>query len=449
MKKIFTLLTLMLLAMTQQAKAADVVIFSTDFKNTDVWPVGTITASTEKNGMYFNCENAITANGLEMSAGNVSAARWISIPLSNINKSFKAVFTVPSSNTHFVYLVSEGTDYTTARQPNITVNRNSSDGTAVIEYTMSGSGSDAILYFYRDGSARNKVEKIEITTPDPSAVTTATLTNVTVSGTALSDANLTTLQTDKALTYSDAVEGKPIVIFESSITVTDSEGSTTSEKSEKVIATKAEDSDNYSASYTAADGNTYVLTFTSVTCPEVLDITGRGMVEVRITQDTYLTQAYFTSTDTWASGVSIIGENDNYFNMAGGGRDVAIKVKGARKCEVLASNPNASEERTYRIAIDSNTPVTQTLEGASFISSGILDINSDGAEATLNILSDNLGIRLYKAIFYETEENIPTGISTVKAAQANDAVIYNLAGQKVTESYKGVVIKNGKKVVIK
>lgn len=42
-----------------------------------------------------------------------------------------------------------------------------------------------------------------------------------------------------------------------------------------------------------------------------------------------------------------------------------------------------------------------------------------------------------------------TGISTVKAAQANDAVIYNLAGQKVTESYKGVVIKNGKKVVIK
>ena len=43
-----------------------------------------------------------------------------------------------------------------------------------------------------------------------------------------------------------------------------------------------------------------------------------------------------------------------------------------------------------------------------------------------------------------------TGISTVKAAAdtANGA-IYNLAGQKVAEGYKGIAIKNGKKVVMK
>ena len=44
----------------------------------------------------------------------------------------------------------------------------------------------------------------------------------------------------------------------------------------------------------------------------------------------------------------------------------------------------------------------------------------------------------------------PTGIETVKdAVKANEGVIYNLAGQKVSSSFKGIVIMNGKKVVLK
>ena len=42
-----------------------------------------------------------------------------------------------------------------------------------------------------------------------------------------------------------------------------------------------------------------------------------------------------------------------------------------------------------------------------------------------------------------------TGISTVKTVRVDDGAIYNLAGQKVDNSYKGVVIKNGKKVINK
>jgi len=45
---------------------------------------------------------------------------------------------------------------------------------------------------------------------------------------------------------------------------------------------------------------------------------------------------------------------------------------------------------------------------------------------------------------------IPTGINTVKAAEAAaDGAAYNLAGQKVNAGYKGLVIKNGKKVIVK
>ena len=42
-----------------------------------------------------------------------------------------------------------------------------------------------------------------------------------------------------------------------------------------------------------------------------------------------------------------------------------------------------------------------------------------------------------------------TGISTVKAQNVQSNVIYNLAGQKVGKDYKGIVIMNGKKVVLK
>jgi len=48
---------------------------------------------------------------------------------------------------------------------------------------------------------------------------------------------------------------------------------------------------------------------------------------------------------------------------------------------------------------------------------------------------------LYK--FDETS----TGINTVKVA--NNGIIYNVAGQRVSENYKGIVVKNGKKYLVK
>jgi len=42
-----------------------------------------------------------------------------------------------------------------------------------------------------------------------------------------------------------------------------------------------------------------------------------------------------------------------------------------------------------------------------------------------------------------------TGIATVKAAANNDAVVYNLAGQKVGADFKGIVVKNGVKMIQK
>lgn len=40
-----------------------------------------------------------------------------------------------------------------------------------------------------------------------------------------------------------------------------------------------------------------------------------------------------------------------------------------------------------------------------------------------------------------------TGISSIEAAAKNDGKTYNMAGQQVSGSFKGLVIKNGKKYV--
>jgi len=55
-------------------------------------------------------------------------------------------------------------------------------------------------------------------------------------------------------------------------------------------------------------------------------------------------------------------------------------------------------------------------------------------------------------ISFKLDSNIVTGISSIENGEVstdNDAPAYNLAGQKVGKEYKGIVIKNGKKVVVK
>ena len=49
----------------------------------------------------------------------------------------------------------------------------------------------------------------------------------------------------------------------------------------------------------------------------------------------------------------------------------------------------------------------------------------------------------------KVEAGDPSGISTVKAQKLQSNAIYNLAGQKVGNDYKGIVIVNGKKMVQK
>ena len=72
----------------------------------------------------------------------------------------------------------------------------------------------------------------------------------------------------------------------------------------------------------------------------------------------------------------------------------------------------------------------------------ILKCDYDNKFATRRCWFDNLKIQRILA-------GVPAGIETVKAAVKADGAIYNLAGQKVGKSFKGIVVKDGRKMIQK
>lgn len=76
-------------------------------------------------------------------------------------------------------------------------------------------------------------------------------------------------------------------------------------------------------------------------------------------------------------------------------------------------------------------------------SNGVVKINvAEGG--TYYILAAGTKLGFYG---FKYEVGTSTGISSIEATSAQNGKTYNLAGQKVSGSYKGLVIKNGKKYV--
>lgn len=85
-------------------------------------------------------------------------------------------------------------------------------------------------------------------------------------------------------------------------------------------------------------------------------------------------------------------------------------------------------------------------------------IKNEGINASI-VKADGVKISPFRAYFtgipegasaklnFDDEET--TGITNINAAESNDDTLYNLAGQKVNAAYKGIVIKNGKKYLVK
>ena len=108
--------------------------------------------------------------------------------------------------------------------------------------------------------------------------------------------------------------------------------------------------------------------------------------------------------------------------------------------EYVAEGATATEVEFYPGA----TCVVAALDAANKNAvKQIYIMGGDGATYTLKAA--------YVAVASATPDaNLGTsGMAVVKAWNQNDAIRYNLAGQRVDASYKGVVIENGKKIILK
>ncbi|MCR5077441.1 MAG: hypothetical protein K6A82_05305 [Prevotella sp.] len=84
-----------------------------------------------------------------------------------------------------------------------------------------------------------------------------------------------------------------------------------------------------------------------------------------------------------------------------------------------------------------------------------LVISGDKLNATWTGSSNSVALKATthqvrpKSITVTLKDNVTAGINTVATEANEDAPLYNLAGQRVSKDYKGVVIQNGKKFINK
>ncbi len=119
--------------------------------------------------------------------------------------------------------------------------------------------------------------------------------------------------------------------------------------------------------------------------------------------------------------------------------------------DVISVKFSAKGDNPPTLTIDGSEPPITMNDGSETTCSGKTEADAVVFSATATkggtakIKETAKGMRVYSISI----KSSTTGIQNVKAAANNDGEIYNLAGQKVNENHKGIVIKDGKKYMNK
>ena len=176
-----------------------------------------------------------------------------------------------------------------------------------------------------------------------------------------------------------------------------------------------------------------------------------------------------TIIDTDASKLEIdandsyFGTVDNYtkyqYRLKTGGKSsskngitVTIPSKGTLKFCVRTGSNSATdrsviltqgEKELFNKVILESDAVTTTISDKDAKVYPVMSVDVEAGDVAITYPVN--GVNFY---CFEFVAGSPSGITSAKTA-AEDSTIYNLGGQQVNASYKGVVIKNGKKMVQK
>lgn len=130
----------------------------------------------------------------------------------------------------------------------------------------------------------------------------------------------------------------------------------------------------------------------------------------------YTITPVFNSEQGYITGITFNSEHNPIYKKAGKNIQFTVKAKEGFQIESVTA------------ATADNTPIT-------------VNVAADNSYYEFQMPASDVTIT---ATFSST-----SGISNVNAAKAENGVMYNLAGQKVNNGYKGVVIMNGKKMLNK
>ena len=119
--------------------------------------------------------------------------------------------------------------------------------------------------------------------------------------------------------------------------------------------------------------------------------------------------------------------------------------------DVISVKFSAKGSNAPKLTIDGSEPPITINDGAATTCTGKTEADAVVFSATATkggtakIKETDSGMRVYSISI----KSSTTGIQNIKAAANNDGETYNLAGQKVNENHKGIVIKDGKKYMNK
>lgn len=140
------------------------------------------------------------------------------------------------------------------------------------------------------------------------------------------------------------------------------------------------------------------------------------------------------------------------FNFGDFGRMITLqlnsdKTVSAPSDQVVYSTSSRGDYILYGESGDEDVPLTGTgTETTITFDMPWACISSEGYWFGEN---SSCTITLTDGSTFVYPEEDPTGISQVNSAQQNGGKAFNLAGQQVKQGYKGIVIKDGKKFVVK
>lgn len=164
---------------------------------------------------------------------------------------------------------------------------------------------------------------------------------------------------------------------------------------------------------------------------------------------------YDETTGIKFNKANVIGGNCPYVVRNATDEDTDLSFTGTNNLNfktIMDTEANKHKVGSANIYFCGNWKEALVTDGTQWI------IKNEGINASI-VKADGVKISPFRAYFTGIPEGASaklnfidgeaTGIDGVNAEAAADGAIYNLAGQKVSAAYKGIVIKNGKKYLMK